>query len=125
MANKDTNHLAWVSIFALVAVVVVYSGKPGGSHIAWAYHVGDQPLFRVLYLIAVMFAAQYSLPVALLAVTLYMLINSMIPVLAQVDETFWNGPLQSNLSAPPLTDCRAYSKQQVDKTGTPFYPLSP
>jgi len=104
----------------LVAVVVVYSGKPGGSHIAWAYHIGDQPLFRLLYLVAVVLAAQYSLPVALLATMLYMVINSMIPVLSQLDENFiWSGP-----QGAPVSSCDAYSAQQVKEVGTPFYPLN-
>ena len=120
-ANIDCLELtSWIATLLLVAVVVVYSGKPGGSHIAWAYHIGDQPLFRLLYLVAVMFAAQYSLPIALLATMLYMVINSMIPVLSQLDESFiWSGP-----QGPPVSACGAYSAESVKRVGTPFYPLN-
>ena len=116
----DSSQIVQLSVtLILVAVVVVYSGKPGASHIAWAYHIGDQPLFRLLFLVAVMIAAQYSFPIALMSVLLYMIINSMIPVLSQLDESFvFSGP-----QGPPVSACDTYSTQSVKRTGTAFYPL--
>lgn len=116
----DSSQIVQLSVtLILVAVVVVYSGKPGASHIAWAYHIGDQPLFRLLFLVAIMVVAQYSFPIAMMSVMLYMVINSMIPVLSQLDESFvWSGPQGS-----PLSACNSYSAESVKRVGTPFYPM--
>ena len=121
LSKFDCNNVvACASVLILVAIVVVYSGKPASSHVAWAYHIGDQPLFRLLYLVAVLFAAERSLPIAILAVTLYMLINSMIPVLSQVDEGFiWSGT-----QGAPVASCDVYSAESVKRVGTPFYPMN-
>ena len=113
--------VTWVSVFVLVGIIVVYSGRPAGTHITWAYHIGDQPLFRLLYLLGVMFVADRSLPIAILAVTLYLLINSMVPVLSQIDENFiWN----TKDAGKPVANCGNYSEKSVEKIGTPFYPLT-
>jgi len=118
MPVETTEMLQLAVSLALVAVIVVYSGKPGASHIAWAYHIGDQPIFRLLFLVAITVTSVYSLPIAMMMAMLYMVINSMIPVLSQLDETFiWSSP------GPPVSACGAYSASSVKQVGTPFYPL--
>mgnify|MGYP007000225046 len=80
-------HIISLSIsLILVAVIVAFSSKNGSDYISWAYHIGDQPLYRVIYLALILVASLYSFPVALLLVVLYMMINSMIPVLSELDE---------------------------------------
>ena len=109
-------HIISLSIsLILVAVIVAFSSKNGSDYISWAYHIGDQPLYRVIYLALILVASLYSFPVALLLVVLYMMINSMIPVLSELDETFVFGP--------PVSDCNVYSKESVKRVGTPFYPM--
>jgi len=100
-------------------VLVYFSCKRNSSYIEWAYHIGDQPIYRLLFLIAIVLAAQHRafFPVAILLAVLFMVINSMVPMLTELDETFAFGP--------PLTDCGAYgSAKMVNKVGTPFYPVN-
>jgi hypothetical protein len=99
----------------LVSIIVAFSSKKGSDYISWAYHIGDQPLYRVIYLGLILIASLYSFPVALMLVLLYMMINSMIPILSELDETFIFGP--------PVSECNAYDKASVKRIGTPFYPL--
>lgn len=102
----------------LVVVLVCFTYKRGGSHIEWAYHIGDQPVYRLLFLIVIAVAAFHRtfFPVALLLATLFMVINNMVPMLTELDETFVFGA--------PLTSCDAYSAASVKAVGTPFYPIN-
>ena len=45
-----------------------------------------------------------------------MVINSMVPMLTELDETFVFGA--------PLTDCGVYSAEDVKATGTAFYGMN-
>ena len=69
-----------------------------------------------LVLIAVAAHHREFFPVALLLALLFMIINSMVPMLTELDETFVFGS--------PLTDCSAYSSESVKEVGTPFYPMN-
>ena len=70
----------------------------------------------VQFLILIVFATHYSFSVALMLALLFMVINSMVPMLTDLDETFVFGK--------PLTDCSNYNKGSVDAVGTPFYPIN-
>lgn len=113
------NIVSAVCCLLLVVVLVCFSFKQHSSYIEWAYHIGDQPIYRLLFLIAIVLAAQHRafFPVALLLALLFMVINSMVPMLTELDETFAFGP--------PLTNCGAYSAEEVKQVGTPFYPMNP
>jgi hypothetical protein len=101
--------------FVLVAIIVAFSSRRGVKNIAWAYHIGDQPVYRLLFLVAILWISTYSFSIAIMLVLLYMMINSMVPVLSELDESFVHGP--------PLTSCNVYNKDSVQQIGTPFYPL--
>lgn len=109
---------AVICVIFLVLLIVSFSSHRGGSRLEWAYHAGDQPLYRLLFLTAIAVAAHRPsfFPVALLLTLLFMMINSMVPMLTELDETFVFGA--------PLTTCSAYNKKDVDKVGTPFYPIN-
>lgn len=107
-----------VCCLVLVVVLVCFSFKRGASYIEWAYHIGDQPVYRLLFLLVLVFTAQHRtfFPVALLLALLFMVINNMVPMLTNLDETFVFGA--------PLVACKAYSAEDVQAVGTPFYPLN-
>jgi predicted membrane metal-binding protein len=102
----------------LIVVIVSFSFRGGGRHLEWAYHVGDQPLWRLVFLVLIAVAAHHRefFPVALLLALLFMIINSMVPMLTELDENFVFGA--------PLTDCSVYKSESVQEVGTPFYPMS-
>jgi hypothetical protein len=89
----------------------------GSEYVSWAYNVGDQPVYRLLVLLLILLAANHSFSLALMLALLFMVINSIVPMLTELDETFVFGS--------PLTDCGAYTKDAVQKEGTPFYPMHP
>ena len=99
----------------VVLTVVVYSGTPNRAYLGWAYDVGDQPVYRLLFLLAVAFIAPYSFPVTLMLVLLYMLVATRVPVLADLDERFVLSD-DPNEYGPPVAKCSAYAEG-------PDYPL--
>ena len=105
-----------ICALAIVAVIVGFSSQTGSNYVSWAYHIGDQPIYRIVFLVVVLIVSMHSFPVALMLVLLYMMITSMVPLLSELDETFVFGP--------PLTDCKAYDKKLVQEVGTPFYPMT-
>jgi hypothetical protein len=109
--------LSVLSCLILTAVVVCASYGKGSEYVSWAYNVGDQPVYRLLVLLLILFAANYSFSFALMLALLFMVINSIVPMLTELDETFVFGA--------PLTDCGAYTPDAVQKEGTPFYPMHP
>ena len=112
------NLVSAICCLILVIVLVCFSFKRGASYIEWAYHIGDQPIYRLLFLIAIVLAAQHRafFPVAILLAVLFMVINSMVPMLTELDETFVFGA--------PLTDCGVYSAEDVKATGTAFHGMN-
>ena len=110
------NIVSLLACLVLVGIIVGFSYNRGAAYIEWAYHIGDQPVYRLLFLVLIVLAAHYSYPLALLLALLFMVINSMVPMLTELDENFVEGA--------PVTDCAAYSKKNVDEVGTPFYPLN-
>ena len=110
------NIVSLLACLVLVGIIVGFSYNRGAAYIEWAYHIGDQPVYRLLFLVLIVLAAHYSYPLALLLALLFMVINSMVPMLTELDENFVEGA--------PLTDCNVYSEESVKKVGTPFYPLN-
>ena len=84
----------------------------------WAYEIGDTPFYRLLFLLFILVIASYMnlFPVALMLVLLYLVTNSIIPMLTHMPEKF--------LFGAPLTDCNSYNKASVKRVGTPYYPLN-
>lgn len=111
-----TEYASIASCLILTLIVVCASYGKGASYVEWAYNIGDQPIYRLFFLLFILFAAQYSFSVALLLALLFMVINSMVPMLTELDETFVFGK--------PLTDCDNYKKESVDAVGAPFYPIN-
>ena len=109
---------ALVISIVLVGLIVMVGRDPGVAGMRWAYEIGDQALYRFIFLVLVLVIASYAnlFPVALMLVLLYLVINSMIPMLSNMPENFVFGP--------PTTDCNAYNKASVQRVGTPFYPLN-
>ena len=107
-----------VCCLVLVVIIVCCSFYRGAAYVDWAYKIGDQPVYRLLFLLLIAFACMHPsfFPVALLLALLFMLINSMVPMLTDLDETFVFGA--------PLINCNAYSKVSVNNVGTPFYPIN-
>ena len=95
----------------VVAMLVVVSRQTGSSYIDWAYNIGDQPIYRLLFLIVILVVSKCSFSVALLLAMLFMVINSMVPLLTNLDETFVFGT--------PVTNCSNYNTED----GL-FYPSS-
>ena len=113
----NTTH-TYVSILACLILTVIIVGASygkGATFIEWAYNIGDQPIYRFMFLLLIMVAVHFSFSFALLLALLFMVINSLVPMLTNLDETFVFGS--------PVTDCALYSKKKVDEVGTPFYPL--
>ena len=102
----------------VVAVIVVVGRTPGVGGMQWAYEIGSQPFYRLLFLLVVLVVASSTeyFPVALMLVLLYLVINSMVPMLTNLPESFVFGP--------PATECDAYNQASVKAVGTPFYPLN-
>ena len=102
----------------VVAVIVVVGRTPGVAGMQWAYEIGSQPFYRLLFLLVVLVVASSTeyFPVALMLVLLYLVINSMVPMLTNLPESFVFGP--------PATECDAYNQASVKAVGTPFYPLN-
>lgn len=102
----------------VVSVIVVVGRNPGVGGIQWAYEIGSQPFYRLLFLLVVLIVASSTeyFPVALMLVLLYLVINSMVPMLTNLPESFVFGP--------PATKCDAYNRASVKSVGTPFYPLN-
>ena len=118
VADNPSHVASAVCSLVLIIAIVSFSFRSGGRHLEWAYHVGDQPLWRLVFLVLIAVAAHRRefFPVALLLTLLFMIINSMVPMLTELDETFVFGA--------PLTDCGAYSAESVKEVGTPFYPIN-
>ena len=113
------NNVALVISLLLVVAVVTFSSQKGSKHVMWAYAIGDEPLGRMVFLVLVgIISVYYSFQVALMLVVLYMLINSMVPVLADMDESFIG--IANEAFGPTLTDCSSYSADAVKNVGTPF-----
>lgn len=104
----------------VVALIVVIGRNPGVGGMQWAYEIGVQPFYRLIFLLIVLIIASNReyFPVALLLVLLYLVINSMVPLISGLPEYFLHN------AAPPLTDCNAYDKESVKTVGTPFYPIN-
>jgi hypothetical protein len=114
-----THHcIAFVACLVIVAVVVAFGRNPGADRMSWAYDIGTVPLYRGLFLVLILVIASYNdlFPVALLLVLLFLLINTMVPMLTNLNEHFVFGS--------PLTACDAYNQASVQRVGTPFYPLN-
>ena len=109
-----------VLLLSLIVVggIVAVGRTPGVSSMQWAYEIGSQPFYRLLFLLVVLVVASqvHFFPVALMLVLLYLVINSMVPMLMDLPESFVFGP--------PATDCSAYQKDSVHNVGTPYYPLN-
>lgn len=114
--SSVTEYASLASCLILTLIIVCASYGKGASYVEWAYNIGDQPIYRLLFLILIVFATHYSFSVALMLALLFMVINSMVPMLTELDETFVFGK--------PLTDCSNYDKASVDTVGTPFYPIN-
>ena len=114
--STTENYISLSACVILVVLIVAISYGKGSSYINWAYNIGDQPWYRLLFLLLVMLACQYSFPVALLLSLLFMVINSLVPLLTELDETFVFGA--------PVSDCSNYPKDRVISVGTPFYPIN-
>lgn len=111
-----SEYVSLTASLILTLIIVAASYGKGATYIEWAYNIGDQPIYRFAFLVLILLATQYSFSVALLLALLFMVINSMVPMLTELDETFVFGT--------PLTDCNNYTKESVEKTGTPFYPIN-
>ena len=112
------NNVALALSLLLVMAVTAFSTQSGSKYVMWAYAVGDEPLGRMVFLVLVgIISVYYSFQVALMLVVLYMLINSMVPVLADMDESFIG--IANEAFGPTLTDCSAYSAESVKNVGTP------
>ena len=111
-----------LSVF-LVLVITLFSTQSGSKYISWAYVIGDEPFGRMIFLIIIaLISSYYSFSVALMLVVLYMLINSLVPLLSDVDESFI-GQIANEQFGPTLTNCSNYEKKTIQKVGTPFYPM--
>jgi hypothetical protein len=105
----------------LVLCITLLSAQTGSTYITWAYVIGDEPFGRMVFLICVaLIASYYSFPVALMLVVLYMLINSLVPVLSDMDESFID--IANEVFGPTLTNCSNYEKDVIARVGTPFSP---
>ena len=102
----------------IVAIIVAVGRTPGVGGMQWAYEIGSQPFYRLIFLLVVVAVASYTkfFPVALMLVLLYLVINSMVPMLTNLPESFVFGP--------PATECDAYNRTSVKEVGTPVYPLN-
>ena len=109
-------YVSFGACLILTLMIVCTSYGKGSSYIEWGYNIGDQPVYRLLFLLLIVFATQYSFSVALMLALLFMVINSLVPMLTELDETFVFGT--------PLTNCQNYKKESVEQVGTPFYPLN-
>lgn len=102
--DNSTNVLLSTTIcLFVVAMLVIVSRQTGSSYIDWAYNIGDQPIYRLIFLIVILIVSQCSFSVALLLAMLFMVINSMVPLLTNLDETFVFGT--------PLTNCSNYDTE--------------
>ena len=120
-ASASMNTVSMIISLLLVVAVTAFSTQSGSKYVMWAYAIGDEPLGRMVFLILVgLISVYYSFQVALMLVVLYMLINSMVPVLADMDESFIG--IANEAFGPTLTDCSAYSADEVKAVGTPFSP---
>ena len=116
MMSETYKYVSIVATVVLTLIVVGASYGKGATFIEWAYNIGDQPLYRFLFLLLILFSVHYSFSFALLLALLFMMINSLVPLLTNLDETFVFGS--------PVTDCSIYNKKSVEEVGTPFYPLN-
>jgi hypothetical protein len=99
---SSAEYTSMASCLILTLIVVCASYGKGASYVEWAYNIGDQPIYRLFFLLLILFATQYSFSVALLLALLFMVI----------------------VFGKPLTDCDNYKKESVDAVGTPFYPIN-
>ena len=93
-----THYVSFGACLILTLMIVSTSYGKGSSYIEWGYNIGDQPIYRLLFLLLIVFATQYSFVVALMLALLFMVINSLVPMLTELDETFIFGT--------PLTNCQ-------------------
>lgn len=117
--SQSTQQCTVLLLSLIVVGGIVAVGRTSGvGSLKWAYEIGSQPFYRLLFLLVVLAVASqvHFFPVALMLVLLYLVINSMVPMLMDLPESFVLGL--------PLTDCRAYQKESVHNVGTPFYPLN-
>lgn len=105
-----------IACLILTTIIVGASYGKGSTFIEWAYNIGDQPIYRFLFLLLILLSVHYSFSFALLLALLFMMINSLVPMLTNLDETFVFGS--------PVTDCGVYNKKSVEEVGTPFYPIN-
>jgi hypothetical protein len=109
-----------VLLLSLIVVggIVALGRSPGVGSMQWAYEIGSQPFYRLLFLLVVLVVASQAhfFPVALMLVLLYLVINSMVPMLMDLPESFVYGS--------PVNDCSAYNKDSVDFVGTSVYPIN-
>ena len=119
ISSPSTQHCIVLLLSLIVVGVIVALGRtPGAGSMQWAYEIGSQPFYRLLFLLVVLVVASQAhfFPVALMLILLYLVINSMVPMLMDLPESF--------VHAPPLTDCNAYTKESVQRVGTPYYPMN-
>ena len=116
MSDTTYTYVSIVACLILTGVIVGSSYGKGSTFIEWAYNIGDQPIYRFLFLLLILLSVRYSFSFGLLLALLFMMINSLVPMLTNLDETFVFGS--------PVTDCGVYNKKSVKEVGTPFYPLN-
>jgi hypothetical protein len=109
--------VCWALTACLILYIAIYVGRADeNSYGAWAYHVGNQPFYRLLFLIAIVGTSLYSFPVALLLLIIYASAATIVPTVGDLDETF--------LFGAPVSNCGTYNTKSTDRVGTTMYPLN-
>jgi hypothetical protein len=74
-----------------------------------------EPIYKLVFLFVIILIAEYNLALALLCAIVFMFMINDIALLTKVNEGFIYGPA--------INSCSIYNKEEIEKDGTPFYPL--
>tara|TARA_B100001057_G_C22205103_1_gene702353 strand:+ start:120 stop:464 length:345 start_codon:yes stop_codon:yes gene_type:complete len=111
------NLIIYIFIFFFWIVVSFYSTKAENSYPVRIHQYVREPIYKIVVGILIVLLAQFNLALAVLVMMVYLLMVSDINLLSDVNESFVFGP--------PVAACSTYDSNDIEKTGTPFYPINP
>lgn len=108
--------LTYILILFLLIIIVIFSSRIESIYPLEIQNMIQEPIYKLVFLFVIILIAEYNLALALLCGILFMFMINDISLLTKINEGFIYGPA--------VNSCSIYNKEEIEKEGTPFYPLN-
>ena len=111
------NYFNYSIIILLVLVLCNYISDLSSDYPDIIHDLVDEPLYKFIVLLVIFYISTQNYQIGLLLGIIFLILINNIPLLSEYEtnDKFINGPSVAN--------CNTYNPQQINTTGTVYYPL--